>query len=83
MPKNLEQHSPPSSLDLQQIPMPMIHPTTGKTISSYKRLMSDQATSEIWQTAFGKDFGGKAHGYNKTGQKGTNSIFIMFHNEIQ
>ncbi len=37
---------------------------------------------EIWQTAFGKDFGGMAQGDNKTGQKGSNSIFVMTHTEI-
>ncbi len=37
---------------------------------------------EIWQTAFGKDFGGMEHGDNKTGQKGTNTIFVMTHAEI-
>ncbi len=37
---------------------------------------------EIWQTAFGKDFGGMAQGDNKMGQKGTNSIFVMTHSEI-
>jgi len=36
---------------------PMVHPTTGETISSYKRLMHDPAMAEVWQTAFGKDFG--------------------------
>jgi hypothetical protein len=60
----------------------MIHPTTGETISSYKRLMNDPETAEVWQTAFGKDFGGMAQGDNKTGQKGTNSVFVMTHNEI-
>jgi len=38
---------------------PMIHPTTGETISSYKRLMNDHETAEVWQTAFGKDLGGR------------------------
>jgi hypothetical protein len=38
---------------------------------------------EVWQTAFGKDFGGMAQGDNKTGQKGTNSIFVMTYDEIQ
>ncbi len=37
---------------------------------------------EIWQTTFGKDFGGMAQGDNKTGQHGTNSIFVMTHAEI-
>jgi hypothetical protein len=61
---------------------PMIHPTTGEIISSYKRLMNDPATAEVWQTAFGKDFGGMAQGDRKTGQKGTNSMFVMTHKEI-
>ncbi len=60
----------------------MIHPTTGKTITSYKRLMNGPKTAKIWQTTFGKDFGGMAQGDDKTGQKGTNSIFVMTHEEI-
>ena len=39
--------------------------------------MNDPATAEVWQTAFGKDFGGMAQGDNKTGQKGTNAMFVM------
>ena len=58
---------------------PMIHPTAGEIISSYKHLMHDPATAEVWQTAFGKDFGGMAQGDPKTGQKGTNSVFVMTH----
>jgi hypothetical protein len=45
--------------------------------------MHDPTTAEIWQTAFGKDFGSMAQGDNKTGQKGTNSIFVMTHKEIK
>jgi hypothetical protein len=44
--------------------------------------MHDPATAEVWQTAFGKDFGGMTQGDNKTGQKGTNSVFVMTHKEI-
>jgi hypothetical protein len=62
--------------------MPVVHPTTDKTISSYKQLMHNPATTKKWQTAFGKDFGGMAQGEKKTGQKGTNSIFVMTHTEI-
>jgi hypothetical protein len=72
-PKNL-----PTNFDYKQLVTPMVHLTTGETISSYKKLMHDPATTEIWQTAFGKDFGSMAQGDNKTGQKGTNSIFVMF-----
>jgi hypothetical protein len=61
---------------------PMIHPTMGETISSYKRLKNDPETAEVWQPAFGKDFGGMAQGDDKTGRKGTNSVFVMTHNEI-
>jgi hypothetical protein len=61
---------------------PMVHPITGKTISSYKKLMNDPATAKVWQTAFGKEFGGMAQGDKKTGQKGTNAMFVMTHNEL-
>jgi hypothetical protein len=62
---------------------PMVHPVTGKTISSYKKLMHDPAAAEVWQTAFGKDFGGMAQGCNKTGQKATNAMFVMTHDKIR
>jgi hypothetical protein len=61
---------------------PMVHPITGITISSYKKLMNDPATAEVWQTAFGKEFGGMAQGDNKTGQKGANAIFVMKHDKL-
>ncbi len=61
----------------------MVHPVTGCTITSYKKLMHDPMMAEIWQTAFGKDFGGMAQGCNKTGQKGTNAMFVMRHDEIR
>ena len=61
----------------------MVHPITGETISSYKKLMHDPATAETWQTAFGKDFGGMTQGDDKMGQKGTNAMFVMSHKEIR
>jgi hypothetical protein len=68
---------------LEHYANPMVHPITGKTISSYRKLMKDPATAEVWQTAFGKEFGGMAQGDNKTGQKGTNAMFVMNHNNIK
>ncbi len=62
---------------------PMVHPVTGETISCYKKLMNDPAMAETGQTAFGKDFGGMLQGNNKMGQKGTNAMFVMSHDEIQ
>jgi hypothetical protein len=44
--------------------------------------MHDPTTAETWKTAFGKDFGGMVQRGIKTGQKGTNSIFVMTHNKI-
>jgi hypothetical protein len=62
---------------------PMVHPVTGETISSYKKLMHNPATAETWQTAFGKKFGSMVQGNKKTRQKGTNAMFVMTHNKIQ
>jgi hypothetical protein len=69
--------------NLEHYANPMVHPITGETISSYKKLMKDPATAEVWQTAFGKEFGGMAQGDNKTGQKGTNAMFVMNHGNIK
>jgi hypothetical protein len=44
--------------------------------------MHNAAASKIWQMAFGKDFRRMAQGDNKTGQKGTNAIFVMTHADI-
>ena len=57
--------------------MPMVHPVTGETISSYKKLMKDPVMVEMWQTAFGKDFGGMCQGNDKTGTVGTDTMFVM------
>ncbi len=37
----------------------------------------------MWQIAFGKDFDGMSQGDNKSGQKGTNVMFVMTHDEIK
>jgi hypothetical protein len=62
---------------------PMVHPVSGETILSYKKLMNDPAMAEVWQTAFGKDFGGMAQCDNKTGQKRIDAMFVMTHNDIK
>jgi hypothetical protein len=58
-PSRLHPTVAPTCLDLKQVAMPMVNPATVDTISSYKKLMHNPATAEIWQTAFGKDFGGQ------------------------
>jgi hypothetical protein len=68
-PRSLMQHAK-LPINFEHYANPMVHPVTGRTIFSYKKMMHDPATTEVWQTAFGKDFGGMAQGCNKTGQKG-------------
>ncbi|KAL7483516.1 hypothetical protein ACHAW6_009163 [Cyclotella cf. meneghiniana] len=38
--------------------------------------------TETWETAFGKEFGNQAQGDNKAGKKGTNTLFVMIHEQI-
>jgi hypothetical protein len=69
---------PPTPLmNFEHYAMPMVHLTTGKTISSYKRLMTNPITADMWQTDFGMDFGSMCQGDNKTGAKGKNAMFMM------
>jgi hypothetical protein len=80
-PSNLHKYGPPPQ-DLEHYAMPMIHPVTGESISSYKRLMNNPVTADTWMTAFGKDFGRMSQGDNKTGQPGTNAMFVMLPSNI-
>ena len=80
-PDNLRPKVTPS-IAFEHLEMPMVHPVTGETISSYKKLKNNPVTVETWMTAFGKKIGGMAQGNNKTGQKGTKAIFVMSHIEI-
>jgi hypothetical protein len=63
--------------NLEHYSLAMAHPITGEHITSYHKLMLDPATSEVWMTAFGKDYGGMCQGNNKTKTKGTDVIFVM------
>ena len=65
-PKFLMKHAP-MPINYEHYANPMVHSVTGRTISSYKKLMHNPATEQ---------------GCNKTGQKGTNAMFVMSHNEI-
>eukprot|EP00804_Cyclotella_cryptica_P011478 CCRYP_016405-RA/>CCRYP_016405-RA protein AED:0.32 eAED:0.32 QI:0/0/0/1/0/0/3/0/516 len=71
------------SMHLQHFANPVIHPTTGKSISKYDELVYDPLLRETWTTAFGKEIGALAQGNNKTGAAGTNTILFMSHNDIQ
>ncbi len=83
MPTCLMKHMKKSDpMMFEHFTSPRVHPIMGKTVSSYKKLMNDPATAEVWQTAFGKEFGGMAQGDKKMGQKGTNVMFVMTHDEL-
>ena len=62
---------------------PVIHPTTGKMITKYDELARDAEMREVWTTAIGKEWGSLAQGNNKTGSVGTNSLFVMTHEQIR
>jgi hypothetical protein len=50
-PRNLRPKEKTNATNLEHLAMPMVHPTLGETITSYKKLMHDPATRDIWQTA--------------------------------
>jgi hypothetical protein len=61
---------PPTSLmNFEHYAMPMVHPTKGETISSYKQLMDNPVTAHTWQTAFGKEFWRYVPGRQQNGSK--------------
>ncbi len=61
---------------------PVIHPVTGESITKYKKLVDDPITRHIWSRAFGKEFGNLAQGDAATNTPGTDSIFVMTHEQI-
>ena len=68
--------------DIEQYCNAAIHPVTGEHITNYMKLKKDPATTEVWSRGFGKEFGGLAQGDDLTGEKGTNTVFVMTHKEI-
>ena len=70
-------------VDVEHFCVPVVHPITGETITQYRKLKDDKATKDVWNTAFGKEFGNMAQGDKKTGTKGTNSMFVLSHDKIR
>ena len=69
--------------DIEHFCGPVVHPTTGETITSYHKLARDPETNKTWTRAFGKEFGNLAQGDDFTGEKGTNAIFVLNHEQIR
>ena len=69
--------------DIDHMCAGVVHPTTGETINSYKKLIACPLLRDVWTTAFGKEFGNLAQGDRKTGEKGTNTMFVMTHSQVR
>jgi hypothetical protein len=77
-------HTDPPSVDHQdEFCAPVIHPTTGATITKYKILQRDPLLRQLWERAFGKEFGNLAQGDHATNTPGTNSIVVLTHAQIR
>ena len=59
-----------------------MHPNTGEIITKYYKLANDPKKRELWTTVFGKYTGSLPQGNSKTVGKGTNSLFLLTHQEI-
>ena len=68
--------------NLQHFCALVIHPTTGEIISSYKRLVTGPEFRDVWETGFGKEWGGLAQGDKRMGTKGTNTLIILQPNQV-
>ena len=50
---------------------------TGEIITSYKKLTKDPTLKDVWETGFGKEWGGLTQGDKRTGASGTNTLIIL------
>ena len=69
-------------IDVEHFCALVVHPATGETITSYKKLADDPITRSTWTTGYGKEFGRMAQGDEKIGTKGKNCIFVMNHMKL-
>ena len=63
--------------NIQHFCAPVIHPTTGEIISSYKKLAKDPEMKVVWETGFGKEWGSLCQGDKRTGSVGTNTFIVI------
>ncbi|KAL7465450.1 hypothetical protein ACHAXS_005954 [Conticribra weissflogii] len=62
---------------------PVVHPTTGETISNYWKLAKDPELKKIWTKAFRKELGNLAQRDELTNTSSTDTIFFMNHDKKQ
>ncbi|KAL7500917.1 hypothetical protein ACHAWT_008970 [Skeletonema menzelii] len=75
--------APTATEDIMHYCAPVTHPITGKAMKKYAEVIKCEELRETWETAFGKEFGGLAQGDDRTGQKGTDTVVILDHEQIQ
>ena len=71
-----------TSINIEHFCAPVVHPVTGETISKHQTLARYTVIKETW-TAWGKELGNLAQGYDKTSTKGTDSLFVMSPDDIR
>ena len=69
--------------DIEHFCAPVVHPDTGETISNYKKLANDPVMREVWTKSLGKEFGSLAQGDDLTKTPGTNTLFVLDHEQIK
>ena len=68
---------------IEHVCTPVVHPVTGETISNYNKLAANSVMRYVWTKGLGKEFGSLAQGYDLTKTPGTNSIFVLDHEQIK
>ena len=69
-----EVHAPDN---LQHFCAPVIHPTIGEIITSYKKLINNPTLSDVWDSGFGKKWVELTQGDKRPGASGTNTLIIL------
>ena len=69
--------------DIENFCAPVVHPDTGETITSYKKLINDLRMSKTWMTGFGKEFGNLAKGDNEIGTPRMNALHVKDFEDIR
>ena len=79
---NVDNNNNMFDLDIEHFCGGVVHPITGETITKYQKIVKDPLLKPIWERSMGKEFGSLAQGDTLTGEKGTDCMFVMDHNEI-
>ncbi len=81
-------HPPPKTTMMDEhfyehMAVPVVNPTTGETISNYRKLAKDPELKETWLKAFEKELGYLAQGDELTNTPNMDTIFFVNLDKIQ